>query len=148
MFGTIKRIIWFLQFELIFEISARRIFISWMYKKIRAIFGLFFSNVFQSFIFDRHFIPSKLYLFINRLKFETLDGCGFSDLSLLFFVFYPVRRLYRWFTTFKIVFVTFVIEQLDWIFLKNNPLIAISKSIWYLERSDSKSLSTTSFALS
>ena len=32
-----------------------------------------------------------------------------------FFVFYPVRRLYLWPTTFKIYFMTFAIQQLDWI---------------------------------
>ena len=41
---------------------------------LRAIVRSFFSNVFQSTIFDGWFLPSQLYLFINGLMFETLSG--------------------------------------------------------------------------
>ena len=45
-----------------------------MHKTLRAIVGLFFSNVFQSSIFGEFFIPSQLYLFIKGLIFIQLGA--------------------------------------------------------------------------
>ena len=105
-----------------------------MYKPLRAIVRLFFSYVFKLSFFDGYFISFQLYLIINSLIFETLFGCDsislyfnataiayWKHLSSLFqiygcfFVFYLVRRLYIWFTEFKVYFVTFAIQQLEWI---------------------------------
>ena len=54
--------------------------VSRMYKTLRAIAGLFFSNVFQSFIFNGYFIPSQLCLFINGIMFEAHSGCDLIPL--------------------------------------------------------------------
>ena len=43
---------------------------------LKTIVRLIFTNVFQSFIFDRQFILFHLYLFLNSLIFETLSGCN------------------------------------------------------------------------
>ena len=77
---------------------------------MRAIVGYFFSDVFQSPIFEGWFIPSQLHLFINGIIFETLSGFHLISASLnatvaaywkylstsffgfivSFFLFYPV----------------------------------------------------------
>ena len=68
--GIIKKVICFSQFELIFEIKPGHISISLVYKKLRAIVGLSFSNILQSNIFDGDFILSQLDFFINGLILE------------------------------------------------------------------------------
>ena len=69
----------FSQFDLIFEILGEHISFSLIYKIFRAIAVLFFSTVFQSFIFDGKYFSSHSYLFINGLIFETL-----SEFQLIF----------------------------------------------------------------
>ena len=61
-----------------------------------------------------------------------------------FFPFNPVLRINIWTTTSKIYLMTFVIRQLNW---NKNKITSfyVSKFPWYLEQSDSKSSSTTSF---
>ena len=46
-----------------------------MYKTLRAIVRLLFSNFFQSSIFDEYFIPFHLHLFIKGSTFEAPSGC-------------------------------------------------------------------------
>ena len=49
---------------------AGHISFSLIYKTLRAVVGLFFSNIFQS------TISYQLYLFINGLIFEAVSGCN------------------------------------------------------------------------
>ena len=94
-------------------------------KILRAIVTLFFSNFFQSSFSDGKFIPSQLYLFIKGLIFVILCGSFFISLPcnvtvtvyrkhllsflligfiVAFFVFYLIRRIYIWSTTFGNLF--------------------------------------------
>ena len=59
-----------------------RVYFSLIYKILKAIVGLFFSNVFQSSIFDGYFIPFPLWLFIKGLIFDIL--CRFLLISSWF----------------------------------------------------------------
>ena len=47
-------------------------FIFLVYKTLRAIVTLFFSNIFQSYYCNGNFVPSQLYLFIENLIFVIL----------------------------------------------------------------------------
>ena len=78
----IKKVTCFSRFELHIEISVGHFSISLVYKTLRAAVGLFFSNIFQSFVFYGYFILSKLYKFMNGLLFKTL--CGSFSNSLKF----------------------------------------------------------------
>ena len=129
LFGIIKRIICFSLFYLIFEMYVGHISIYLMYKTLRAIVGLFLSNVFEPSIFDGYFILSQLYFFTNVFIFETLSECNliplrfnatidvywkhssFPFLTVALF-FYLVLRINIWTTMFKIYFVAFVIQNL------------------------------------
>ena len=48
-------------------------FIFLVYKTLRAIVTLFFSNIFQSYYCNGNFVPSQLYLFIENLIFVILS---------------------------------------------------------------------------
>ena len=48
-------------------------FIFLVYKTLRAIVTLFFSNIFQSYYCNGNFLPSQLYLFIENLIFVILS---------------------------------------------------------------------------
>ena len=48
-------------------------FLFLVYKKLRAIVTLFFSNIFRSYYCDGNFVPSQLYLFIENLIFVILS---------------------------------------------------------------------------
>ena len=49
-------------------------FIFLVYKTLRAIVTLFFSNIFQSYYCNGNFVPSQLYLFIENLIFVILSN--------------------------------------------------------------------------
>ena len=70
--GIIKRITCFSQLELCFEAQAGYIFSFLVYKTLRAIVRLFFSNFYQIIFFWWMIIPSQLYLFIKSLTFVIL----------------------------------------------------------------------------
>ena len=53
-----------------------------------------------------------------------------------FFVFYLVWRMYKWSAPFKIYFMAFIKPKMNSI----KPFIDVSNPIWYLERSDWKSM--------
>ena len=142
--------------------------ISWKYlfffniRILRAIVGLFFSNVFQSSVF-----PFQLYLFIKCLIFDIFSGSllislwfnerfaaylkhissSFFGFIVFFFNFYPVRRTNIWTTTPKIYFLTFLMKSWTKSKIKSLLLINVSKFPWYHEQSDSKSSAITLFAL-
>ena len=129
---------------------------------------MFCPNLYKSFFFffDGYFISSKLYLFQNILIFDTLSGCDsislwfnttvaayWKHVSSSFFwiycgflLFYPVWRINIWTTTFEIYLAVFVIQTYTESNRKPLSLIDVSKPVWYLERLDSKSSSTTSLA--
>ena len=66
-FGIIKRIYCFLRFELCFKTEGGYIFSFLLWKTLRSIVTLFFSNFFQSSVSDGSFISFQLCLFIKGL---------------------------------------------------------------------------------
>ena len=107
-----------------------------MYKSLKEIIGLIFSN----------FIPSQLYLYKKALFFDILCGSllSFSELNVIvtfwiycsFFISYPVRRIHMCFTAFKNYFMTLQCITHFWsISLEKLRLIAIANWIFYLSDS-------------
>ena len=134
------------------------------YTNLKSNFGLFSSNVFQSFIFDGYFIPFQLYLLTKGLIFDALCASLLISLSFYatvaahwkhfifefccFFLFYPVWRINIWSSTFKNSSPDIYKTTVGLNRKKDRSLIDVSKLIWWLERSDSKSSLTTIFAIS
>ena len=112
---------------------SRVYFFLFIIKNIKSNCWIFFSNAFQSSIFDGYFIPFQLYLFIKVLIFDFLCGslwffhdlmsscCILKTLIIFlfriyfwFFLFYPLLRINTWSLTFKTYLVTFIIQNLSW----------------------------------
>ena len=122
--------------------NTRRVyFFSLIYKILRAYVGLFFSNISESAVFDWFFIPFQLYLFIKDLIFDILCwsiliswwfnaavaaywkhllSSFFRFIVAFFFFIQAGGSIYDSLPpppapAFKIYFVTFIIQQLNWI---------------------------------
>ena len=72
----------------------------------------------------------------------------FSDsIYCCFFVFYPIRSIYIWFSSFKTYFMAFTVQYINTI-KDLTTIFPMMFPIWYLHSSDSKRSSINSSALS
>ena len=86
-----------------------------------------------------------LYHFMQQLPHtENISFLNF----VVFFFFYPVWRINIWSSTFKNSSPDIYKTTVGLNRKKDRSLIDVSKLIWWLERSDSKSSLTTIFAIS
>ena len=129
---------------------------------------LFFPNCSQSSFPDWYFIPSQLCSFINGLIYlkvfldtaqslhELMQSlphieniCYHNFLNLwIIFLSYSIWRTNIWNTTFLFILWHLKYSKLTPSKIKSLAFIDVSNPIWYLQKSDSKISSTTSFALS
>ena len=103
--------------------------------------------VLSSYLFIKGLIFDILWIFFLLFLHDVLRLLHVLKIFIIiinrmcccFFVFYPVRRIYVWSTTFQIYFVTIAMQQINTIKDVTLPFIDVSNPVWYLERNDSKS---------